>query len=120
MPAAVVSITTGDAAPTVAPHKISAQATKDKATVVFESDRTVSAFRLREGGSDQSTGTLIHRRGRLQCGAFKIGAGKKVSAVTYASGADQTQVIDDSDLSAGADGSRTINIWQHVPNGAWD
>ena len=120
MPAAIVSITTGDAAPAVAPHKVSAQTGKDKATVVFESDRTVSAFRIREGGTSQSTGTLIHRRGRLQCGSFKIGAGKKVSSVTYAAGADQSQEIDDSELSVGADGNRTINVWQHVPNGAWD
>jgi hypothetical protein len=118
MAVTIDSITTGDAVPSTTPHKISQQTGKDSAAVKFTPSTTVAAYELRIGGVDQSTGTLIERAGRLQVGRFKCGAGKTVSSKTFKG--QQTVAITYSESGGGADGTRTINVWEHPPDGGWD
>jgi hypothetical protein len=63
----VDSVTTGDAAPTTAPHKISAQGGKDQATVRFtptnSTGHAITCWRIERGGSAPGTGTMMDMAG---------------------------------------------------------
>lgn len=118
MSATIDSVTTEDAAPTTAPHKISAVSGKSTATVLFTPDRTITAWQIREGGTSVTTGTLRKSGGQLVCGEFKCGAGKTLSS--FSSSAQRSAVIDYSELAAGADGARTLNVWIKSADAAYD
>lgn len=107
----VVSVTTGDASPTVAPHKISAQAGKDAADLhVQHQDQILYYLKVVRDGNAK-TGKLLFRRG-LVCGANdRCGAGAR-SMVRDGGLRDWHISLTHATVSdGGADGARTINVY---------
>lgn len=111
MAVVVDSVTTADAAPTVAPHRLSAKAGKNQATVKFTPTAAagpIRAWRLTVGGN-RKTGRLAGNLGAV-CGLDRCGA-PGVMPLAAASGVQRTEVITFTEASdGGADGGRTVNV----------
>lgn len=111
MAVVVNSVTTGDAVPAVAPHRISALAGKNTATVAFTPTTAggpVRAWRVTVGGN-RKTGRLAGNLGCV-CGLDRCGA-PRVMPLAAASGVQRTEVITYVEANdGGADGARTVNV----------
>lgn len=110
------SVETADAAPTVAPHRISAQTGKSIATVKFTPSGgtgAIRAWRIMVGGTGRTTGRLAGERGMV-CGIHYCGAPNSYSVSIPFS----TQITEDVTFTeandGGADGDRQVNVY------AWD
>lgn len=120
------SVTTGDAVPTAAPHKISNKATKDTATLKFTPVQSgggaVKAYMVREGHITPYTGTLLGRRG-LVCSDSETcsdtDADKRCTEATTPSGAQITETITYAETGAPADGAQTVNVYVSAGTDGW-
>jgi hypothetical protein len=120
------SVTTADAAPTTAPHKISNKATKDTATLKFTPTQSgggaVKAYMVREGGATPYTGTLLGRKG-LVCSDSETCSdtdpNKRCTEATTASGAQITEPITYSETGGPADGPQTVNVYVSAGTDGW-
>jgi hypothetical protein len=120
------SVTTGDAAPTTAPHRISNKATKDTATLKFTPTQSgggaVKAYMVREGGATPYTGTLLGRRG-LVCSDSETCSdtdpNKRCTEATTASGAQITETITYAETGGPADGAQTVNVYASAGTDGW-
>lgn len=111
------SVTTADAVPGTAPHRVSAQTGKDKATVKFTPTAAIRGYTIRLGGTSYNTGTEIRKVGRIQPGSgLRPGAGVRPSAYSSPGGTQLTEVIDDSELGAG-DGAKSLNLYGYDATG---
>lgn len=111
MAVTVDSVTTADAATTVAPHKISDKAGKNQATVKFTptaASGTIGAWRVTVGGN-RKTGRVAGNLGAV-CGLDFCGA-PGVMPLAAASGVQRTEVITFVEADdGGADGARTVSV----------
>jgi hypothetical protein len=105
----VNSVTTGDAAPTTAPHRISQQSGKDQATIAYTPSTTVSALEVRKGA------TVLDHIGNLIVNECVAGD----TLADFSSAAQQSSVVDADDL-VGPDGDFDITVHEHVFDGSWD
>jgi hypothetical protein len=118
------SVTTGDAAPTVAPHRISNKSGKDTATIKFTVINTrISAYMIRMGGSTAYTGTLLARKGFV-CSESEpcsdTDPDKVCTDLNISSGTQVTETITYAKTGAPADGDQTVNVWGTGPaTGGW-
>lgn len=106
---ALNSVTTTDAVPTTAPHKISAQTGKSQATVDFTvtAGTTIRAYRLTVNGN-RKTGRNLGSLG-VVCGIDRCGyPGAKPLAV--ASPYHKTEVVTYVEVNDPADGAKTVNV----------
>jgi hypothetical protein len=109
------SVTAADAAPTVAPHKISAKATKNSLTFKFTvtSSATIGAWRARLAPTNRNTGPLLGKRGMV-CGAGDRCGEPTAMSLSMASG---TQVTEDATYpeatasGAKADGGYEVKVF---------
>lgn len=110
-PLTIDSVTTEDAVPTVAPHRISALAGKNTATVAFTPTTAagpVRAWRVTVG-TNRKVGRLAGNLGCV-CGLDRCGA-PRVMPLAAASGVQRSEVITFVEASdGGADGARTVNV----------
>jgi hypothetical protein len=111
----IVSVTTTDAAPTTAPHKISQKATKNRATVVFtpHASLTVYSYVICVGGSDAGTGEMVGRKGAIPAATLKPSADVIPSSWSQAATTQISEYVDYAELSD-ADGTYQTNIYSWV------
>lgn len=117
------SVTTGDVAPTTAPHRISNQAGKNTATVKFTpstSDSSVLRYwRVNfAGGGTRLTGTLLKCLG-VMCGVSRCGApGSRPLALP--SGTQVTVAETYPQLPSSADGTYHVYAWAASATQGWN
>lgn len=133
-------VTTGDAAPAAAPHRISARPTKDTATftftpthdgVLYPSDflfpgdwypgevQDIIAVSIREGGISAYSGTEVGRKGLL-CSPNRVcSPSLKCSSWRSPSGTQLAEDVKYAETGAPADGDQTINVWVNTENEGW-
>jgi hypothetical protein len=111
------SVTTGDAVPTTAPHRISAKATKDSATVRFQvaGSGVVRAWRIRIGGTGLLSGLKAGGEG-LICGESRCGEGKSLARPL---GTEITEAVTYSEATPNADGSYSTKVYAATGDG-WE
>lgn len=120
----VDSVTTADAVPTSAPHKISSKAGKSSATVAFTVINTrISAYMIRMGGSTAYTGTLLVRKGFV-CSdgdpCSDTDPDKVCTDIDFPKDSQVTETITYAETGGPADGDQTINVWGTGPaTGGW-
>jgi hypothetical protein len=105
------AITTADAAPTTAPHKISNKATKDAVSIPFTvaGSGAVRAWSVRFGA------TSIKLAGQgMVCGEARCGIAQ---ALARALGATITATDTYGQLPSSADGSYTVNVRAYSDDG---
>jgi len=107
----VDSVTTGDASPTSAPHRVSLQATKSNAQIKFTPSGTMTAFEVRKSA------TVLEHIGNLIVPFTVKTAGATVR--DFSSSAQQTVDIDASELTGGGDGDIDVTIYEHPLDGSW-
>lgn len=138
------SITTEDAAPIVAPFRISAIPGFSTATVKFtpthDGDiypmatlvvdegvtplypapnvRKIIGYRFRMGGSDFKSGVDLGRKGE-PCGQEPCSVKRKCTSWNSDSGVQLTEVIDYAETGAPADGDQTVNIYVNTDLQGW-
>jgi hypothetical protein len=134
------SVTTTDAAPTTAPHKISNKATKDTATLRFTPTHdgvylakpelvppwtpgvaaVMLAYMVREGGSTPYTGTVVGRKG-LVCSESEPCSDSTLACTdwTSPSGTQLTEGITYGETGGPADGAQTINVYVCTDRQGW-
>lgn len=108
------SIETGDAAPAVAPHKISGQPGKDTATITFtpgaEQPESVRAWAIHVGGASPTSGQRIDGAGAI-CGLALCG---RDAPTALPPETQVTRTIERADLGGGADGPRDVAIYSWI------
>jgi hypothetical protein len=114
------SVTTEDAAPTTAPHRISNVTGKKTVTVKFTPTTTdasrVRAWIVRWGGAGRTTGTRLAGSG-VVCGIGRVGLDRLLS---IASGFQITVDEDYPELPSSADGSYRVNIYALSAEQGWN
>lgn len=113
---AVTSVTTEDAAPTSAPHRVSLIVGYKASTVVLaltSSGGSFGALRLTLGVT-RTTGPFVATRGCV-CGIDRVGA---PGVMTMKALTTATFVIDSSKLSVG-DGAKTVNVFGLHDTAGW-
>jgi hypothetical protein len=133
------SVTTGDVAPTAAPHKISNKATKDTATVKFTPTHNgvyfaapelvtpwtpgvaskMLAYMVREGGASVYTGTLVGRKGLVCSESEPCSSTLACTDWESPSGTQLTEDITYSETGGPADGGQTINVYVCTDKQGW-
>lgn len=109
------SVTTADAAPTAAPHKISNRSGKSTATVRFVVNGTgaVRAWFARLGGVGPSTGVKVGGEGAV-CGLAKCGVDKLLARPL---GVEIVEAVTYGEASPNADGGYTVNVYAYTDDG---
>lgn len=111
----IESVTTGDAAPADAPHRISNKASKDTATVHFSANGAgaVRAWLIRVGGAGLLSGERAGGQGVI-CGVTRCGeAGPLARPLTSAITEDVTY----AEASPEPDGSYPVNVYAATDEG---
>lgn len=110
------SVTTGDAAPTTAPHKISNVSGHDTAVPDFTVSGTTpcQSYRLKSGGTTRLNGTNVGQLGAV-CGMDVC----HTSTLPMAATTPVTFTPTITYASLGADGTKTINLYV-LRNGTWE
>lgn len=117
MTVVIDSITTGDAAPTSSPHRISALSGYSRAVVKF----TVSgagpaqSYRVKLGGTARINGTNLGQLGAV-CGMDRCGAARPLAATTPF---QFTENVDYTETGPPADGNYAVNLYV-LRNGSWE
>lgn len=141
MPTAVAidSVTTADAAPAVAPHRISNKATKDTATVAFTPTHdgayypkaelvppwtpgvaaVMLAYMVREGGISPYTGTLLGRKGLVCSELEPCSDSLPCTDWTSPSGTQLTEPVTYAETGGPADGAQTVNVYVCTDRQGW-
>lgn len=114
------SVKTADAAPEVAPHKISKVATKDSATFKFTITcvGSVRAWRARRSPTNRNTGTLLGKRGMVCGSGDRCGHPLSMSLVA-ASGTQFTETTDPVELGNPADGAYEVKVFAVSEADGW-
>lgn len=136
---ATIAVTTADAAPAAAPHRISNKAGKDSAALSITpthdgvympgdtlippftpgSAAPIIALRIMEGGTTPYTGTLVGRKG-LVCDELEpCSESLACSDFSSASGAAITEDVTYAETGAPADSTQTINAWLCTDKQGW-
>lgn len=114
------SVTTGDAAPTVAPHRISNKATKNLVTLKFTPTTTngsaIRAWIVRFGGSTRLNGTRLAGLGMVT-GMWLCGVDRPLS---IASGFQVTVPELYAQLPSSADGTYRLNVFAMNDAQGWN
>lgn len=135
-----IAVTTGDAVPTTAPHRISNKASKDTATFVFTPTHdgayypqaelippwtpgvaaAIIAIIIRDGGTTPYTGTLVGRKG-LVCNELEpcSDASLPCSDMASPSGTQLSEDVTYAETGGPADGNQTVNIWVCTDRQGW-
>lgn len=108
----LTSVTTGDDAPTTAPHRVSNKATKNRATITFSVAGTGStrAWSIRFGATNKKVGGQGMVCGEDRCGIARTLA-RALGAIT--------DDVDYSELPSSADGGYTVKARAYTDDG-WD
>jgi hypothetical protein len=106
----VDSVTTGDAAPTTAPHRISQQSGKETVTIAVTPSTVISALELRSGS------TVLRRVGNLIVNECVVGD----TLADFSSDAQQVVELTADDFAALPDDDYELDIYEHVFDGSWD
>lgn len=137
------AVTTSDAAPAAAPHRISNVAGKDRAVLLFtprhdgtlfpgpalapdrgatpiypDQPRSIIGYRVRLGGVDFKTGVDLGRRGE-PCGQEPCSGRRKCSSWSSPAGVQLTEDIDYAEVGAQADGSVQVNVYVNTDLQGW-
>jgi hypothetical protein len=134
------SVTTGDVAPTTAPHKISNKATKDTATAKFTPTHDgvyvaapelvtpwtpgvaakILAYMVREGGSSAYTGTLVGRKG-LVCSESEPCSDTTLACTDWdsPSGTQLTEDVTYTETGAPADSTQRMTVYVCTDRQGW-
>lgn len=135
-------VTTGDAAPVVAPHRISNKATKDTASVTFTpthdgvlypSDvlipgddlilgaaQKILAVRVTDGGGiSPYTGTLVGRKGLLATDQIACSESLACTDWESPSGTQLSEDVTYAETGAPADGPQAIYVWVNTNKQGW-
>lgn len=119
---ALDSVTTGDAAPTTAPHRISAVAGKNTATVRFTPTTTdglpIRAWRVVLNSSARNGGRLVGNRG-VVCGLDRCGA-PGAMLLAAAPGVQRTEVITYAEAAGLADGDYNVAVFAGSATEGWN
>lgn len=133
------SVTTGDAAPSVAPHRISNKATKDTALIAFTPTHdgqyvpcdqlippwtpgvpgAIIAVKVMEGGADPYTGTEVGRLGLVASDSEPCSDSLPCSDWESPSGTQLAEDVTYPETGSPADGSQTINVWVCTDRQGW-
>jgi hypothetical protein len=136
---AIDSVITADAAPAVAPHRISNKATKDTATVKFTPTHdgayypknelippwtpgvagVMLAYVVRDGGNSPYTGTVVGRRG-LVCDELEpCSEALPCSDWESPSGTQLVEDVTYTETGGPADGPQTVNVYVCTDRQGW-
>lgn len=107
------SVTTGDAHPTAAPHRISAHAGKNTASVKFTPSGIVRAWRLTLDGG-RLAGRVLAKAGAV-CGMERCGDGCEPLAVT----GQITGSVTHASTGPAADGDHTVDVNAITDEDGW-
>ncbi|MDQ1584497.1 MAG: hypothetical protein QOF36_2551 [Microbacteriaceae bacterium] len=114
------SVTTEDAAPTTAPHRISSVTGKKTVTFKFTPTTTdasnIRAWLVRFGGASRTTGTRLAGLGMV-CGLWRCGLDRPLS---IASGFQVTVDEDYPELPSSADGTYAVNVYAISDTQGWN
>lgn len=114
------SVTTEDAAPTTAPHRISNKTGKDLVTLKFTPTTTdasaIRAWIVRFGGTSRLTGTRLAGLGMVT-GLWRCGLDRPLS---IASGFQVTLPELYGQLPSTADGAYTVNVYAMNDTQGWN
>lgn len=109
----VNSVTTGDAAPTTAPHRISDKPTKDEASVVFtpatDSEPLIRAIKIRLGGTHRNNGTKLLQMG-MACGDGTRCGQPDAQSLALPENQPQSHTVAYDDTGPAAEGTHEINV----------
>lgn len=115
-PVSLDEVTTGDAVPGAAPHRISDKATKNVATVKFTpTGGTIRAWRITVGGN-RKTGRLAGKRGLVT--GLDV-CGPQSFSLALPSGTQITEDVTFTEANdGGADGARSVAV-NAMDDGGW-
>lgn len=138
--ATTIGVTTADAAPAVAPHRISNKTGKTTATLAITPTHdgvylvgpelvppwtpgaaaAIIALIIRLGGTTPYTGTLVGRKG-LVCNELEpcSDASLACSDFSSASGVAIAEDVTYTETGGPADGSQTVNVWVCTDGQGW-
>lgn len=141
MPTAVsgIAVTTADAVPAVAPHRISNKASKDSAGFVFTPTHdgayypkaelippwtpgvaaAIIAIIIRDGGTTPYTGTLVGRKGLVCSELEPCSEALPCSDFSSPSGTQLSEDVTYAETGGPADSTRTVNIWVCTDRQGW-
>jgi hypothetical protein len=117
----IASVTTEDAAPTTAPHKVSLQSGKTNATVAWTpthpTGQAITCYRIEVGGAAPGTGTIL-AWGGFPCSdslpeSLCSDSDASVSCtdgLAAVSGVQRSNTVSGASLTGG-DGAKTVNIY---------
>lgn len=112
MAVTIDSVTTGDAAATTAPHKISNKTGKSTATVRFTpSGGAINAYMVRLGHITPYTGTLLGRQGLVCDEREPCSASLACSDYSSPSGTQIAEDITYAETGGPADGDLLVNVY---------
>lgn len=118
-----IGVTTADAAPAVAPHKISNKTGKSTATLVITPTssvgRAINAIRVRLGGSTAYTGTLVGGKGLVSSDSEPCAEALACTDWSSASGAAIAEDVTYAETGGPADGAQTVNVWVATDQEGW-
>jgi hypothetical protein len=134
------SVTTGDAAPSTAPHRISAKPSKDTATFTFTpvhdgqaipseslippftpgQPRPTIAVMIRDGGATPYSGTLVGRKGLVCSESEPCSESLACSDWESPSGTQLSEDVTYAEEGATpAEGAHTVNVWTNTYGEGW-
>lgn len=114
------SVTTDDAAPTAAPHRISNKSGRNTVTVKFSpvpASGQVRYWSVRLGGISRKTGTLLRSLGGV-CGISVCGPDTRALLLPF--GAQVTVAEAYAQLPSSADGDYAVNIYAMNATSGWN
>lgn len=116
----VEEVVTEDAVPKAAPNKISAKATKTLLTYVFKPTATsvIRAIRSRFKPTNRNTGKLLFSRGMV-CGTGDRCGSSTARSLSMPSGTAVTATIEESAISAEADGEYEVKVFAVSEADGW-
>lgn len=148
MEVVIDSVTTADAAPVAAPHRISNKPTKSTATVAFtpidegllptadtgtdadllpddvdllpdaEADQPILAYRFTTNSVGPYLGTEVSHRGRVATDQMACSESLVCEDFESASGTQLTEQVTYAETGGPADGPLPVNVWVNF-NGDW-
>lgn len=133
------SVTTADAVPATAPHRISNKAGKDTATLAVTpthdgvhypgptlippytpgAHEPIIAVRICDGGTDPYSGKLVGRKGLVCSESEPCSEALACTDWESASGAAIAEDVTYAEEAPQSDGTRTINVWVCTDRQGW-
>jgi hypothetical protein len=116
---AIEELTSGDAGPTAAPFKISAQATKDSLTfkVKATAGSLIHAIRVRLTPLDRNNGQLLFSRGMVCGSGDRCGTPHARSLSQSSPFTTSTVTINEAEVAEQPDGEYEVKAWAMAEEG---